>query len=590
MYGCETLGQQGGTAMRRNEEVAQLLETIAELLMLKDENPYRIRAYTTAAQNIRALSEDIEEIARQGRLDDIPGIGEALAAKIQEYLETGRLRYYEELKQEVPEVAVDLLEVPGIGPARAHRLYETLGITTISELLRAAQEHRLRDLPGFGPKVEERIAREAARLAQRTRRLLLGVALPIAEEVAALLRRHPAVEAIEPAGSLRRMKETIGDIDILVSSRQPPEVSHAFAQLPIAREVLATGPTRPSILTREGLQVDLRIVEPDCYGAALQYFTGSKEHNIALRGLAAERGWKLSEYGLFDKGGQRLASRTEEEIYQALALQWVPPELRENRGEIEAAREHRLPQLVELPQIRGDLHVHTDWSDGHDAPERMVEAAIARGYEYLAFSDHSQSLAVARGLSPEQVRKQRQLVDELNERYAPFRVLHGAEVNILPDGTLDYPEEVLELFDIVTASIHSAFDLPRERMTARVLRAIQHPAVDILGHPTGRLLPSRLPYELDMEAVLKAAAEHGVAVEINGQPDRLDLDDVWARRALGLGVLLATNSDAHSARQLENMRYAVATARRGWAEAQHVVNTRPLPDLLTWLKRRAAFR
>lgn len=576
--------------MRRNEEVAQLLENIAELLMLKNENPYRIRAYTTAAQNIRALSEDIEEIARQGRLDAIPGIGEALAAKIQEYLETGSLRYYEQLKQEVPVAGVDLLEVPGIGPARAHQLYEALGISTISELLQAAQEHKLRDLPGFGPKVEERIAREAAKLAQRSRRLLLGVALPVAEEVVRLLRPHPAVEAIEPAGSLRRMKETIGDIDILVASRQPEEVAREFTRLPIVREVLATGPTRPSILTRDGLQVDLRIVEPDDYGSALQYFTGSKEHNIALRGLALERGWKLSEYGLFDQDGKRLAGRTEEDIYQALALDWIPPELRENRGEIEAAREHRLPQLVELPQIRGDLHVHTDWSDGHDAPERMVEAAIARGYEYLAFSDHSQSLGVARGLSPEQVRKQRQLVDELNERYAPFRVLHGAEVNILPDGRLDYPEEVLELFDIVTVSIHSAFDLSRERMTARVLRAIQHPAVDILGHPTGRLLPSRLPYELDMEAVLKAAAEHGVAVEINGQPDRLDLDDVWSRRALELGVLLATNSDAHSARQLENMRYAVATARRGWAEAQHVVNTRPLPDLLTWLKRRAAFR
>lgn len=576
--------------MRRNEEVARLLENIAELLMLKDENPYRIRAYTTAAQNIRALSEDIEEIARQGRLDDIPGIGEALAAKIQEYLETGRLRYYEQLKQEVPEAAVDLLEVPGIGPARAHRLYEALGITTISELLRAAQEHRLRDLPGFGPKVEERIAREAARLAQRTRRLLLGVALPIAEEVAAALRRHPAVEAIEPAGSLRRMKETIGDIDILVASRQPPEVSRAFARLPIVREILATGPARPSILTRDGLQVDLRIVEPECYGAALQYFTGSKEHNIALRGIAAERGWRLSEYGLFDKDGQRIAGRTEEEIYQALALDWIPPELRENRGEIEAAREHHLPQLVELSQIRGDLHIHTNWSDGHDTPERMVEAAISRGYEYLAFSDHSQSLGVAGGLSPEHVRKQRRLIEELNQRYAPFRVLHGAEVNILPDGTLDYPDEVLELFDIVTASIHSAFKLSRERMTARVLRAIEHPAVDIVGHPTGRRLPSRAPYGIDLESVLRAAAEHGVAVEINGQPDRLDLDDVWSRRAIELGVPLATNSDAHSVRQLENMRYAVATARRGWVEARHVVNTRPFPDLLAWLKRRAAYR
>ncbi len=576
--------------MRRNEEVALLLDNIAELLMLKNENPYRIRAYTTAAQNIRALSEDIEEIARQGRLDDIPGVGKALAAKIREYLETGRLRYYEQLKQEVPIAAVDLLEVPGIGPARAHTLYVSLGITTIPELLEAAQQHKLRDLPGFGPKVEERIAREAARLAQRTRRLLLGVALPIAEEVVALLRSHPALEAIEPAGSLRRMKETIGDIDILVASRQPEAVTEAFTHLPIVREVLATGATRPSILTRDGLQVDLRIVAPDDWGSALQYFTGSKDHNIALRGLAQERGWKLSEYGLFGRDGRRLAGRTEEEIYHALGLDWIPPELRENRGEIEAAREHRLPRLVELTQIRGDLHVHTDWSDGHDPPERLVEAAISRGYQYIAFADHSQSLGVARGLSPEQVRRQHQLIEELNQRYAPFRILHGAEVNILPDGTLDYPEEVLELFDIVTASVHSAFDLPRERMTARVLRAIQHPAVDILGHPTGRLLPSRPPYEIDLEPVLKAAAEHGVAVEINGQPDRLDLDDIWSRRAIDLGAILATNSDAHSIRQLENMRYAVATARRGWVEAQHVINSKELTDVLTWLERRAPAR
>lgn len=569
--------------MRRNEEVALLLENIAELLMLKNENPYRIRAYTTAAQNIRALDVDIEELARQGRLDEIPGVGKALAAKIEEYLQTGKLQYYEELKREVPIQAVDLLEVPGIGPARAHLLYEKLGITTIQELLQAAQEHKLRDLPGFGEKLEERIAREAARLMQRTKRLLLGIALPVAEDVVAALRGIPAVKAIDPAGSLRRMKETIGDIDILVGTDDPEAVVDAFIHLPIVKEVLAVGPTRPSILTREDLQVDLRVVAPDEYGSALLYFTGSKEHNIALRTYVQERGWKLSEYGLFDESGTRLASRTEEEIYRLLDMDWIPPELRENRGEIQAAREHRLPKLVEQQEIRGDLHAHTDWSDGHDSLERMVRAAIARGYEYLVISDHSPSLTVARGLTVERLRAQRELIREVNERVAPFRILQGAEVNIQSDGTLDYPDEVLAELDVVIVSVHSAFDMPIERMTERVIRALANPHVDILGHPTGRLLNSRLPYEIDLDAVLDAAAEYGVAIEVNGQPDRLDLPDIWVQRAISRGIMIACTSDAHSTRQLENMRWSVATARRGWAEARHILNTRPLPELLDWL-------
>ncbi len=570
--------------MRRNEEVALLLDNIAELLMLKNENPYRIRAYTVAAQNIRDLDVDIEQLAREGKLDEIPGVGKAIAAKIDEYLRTGKLEYYEQLKREVPLQAVDLLEVPGIGPARAHLLYEQLGITTIQQLLEAAQNHKLCKLPGFGEKLEERIAREAARLMQRTKRLLLGVALPVAEEVVRALRTVPAVQAIDPAGSLRRMKETIGDIDILVASERPQEVVDAFVHLPFVKEVLAVGPTRPSILTREDLQVDLRVVEPEQYGSALLYFTGSKEHNIALRSFVQDRGWKLSEYGLFDAEGRVIASRTEHEIYAALGMDWIPPELRENRGEIRAALEHRLPRLVELTEIRGDLHVHTDWSDGHESLERMVQAALARGYAYVVISDHSPSLTVARGLTPERLREQRKLIDELNERYAPFRILHGAEVNIHPDGSLDYPDEVLAELDLVIVSVHSAFDLPEARMTERVVRALANPHVDLLGHPTGRLLDSRSPYAIDLDAVLEAAAEYGVAIEVNGQPDRLDLPDVWVQRAIERGIPIACTSDAHSARQLDNMRWSVATARRGWAEAQHVLNTRPLPSLLEWLQ------
>jgi len=492
---------------RRNDEVARLLDNIAELLSLHGENPFRIRAYTTAARNIGALSEDVEEIYRRGGLDDIPGVGDAITRKVAEYLETGRLGYYEDLKRRVNVAAVDLLEVPGMGPARAHLVYQQLGITTVPELLEAARDHRLAELPGFGAKLEARIAREAERVGARSRRLLLGVALPVAEEVAARLRAVPAVEAADPAGSIRRMRDTIGDIDVLASSTRPEAVVATFTTLPFVREVLATGPTRPSILTRDELQIDLRVIRPEEWGSALVYFTGSKEHNIALRSLANEHGWKLSEYGLFDREGTRIAGRTEAEIYAALGMDWIPPELREDRGEIAAARAHRLPRLVDVDDLRGDLHVHTDWSDGHDSPERMVEAAIARGYRYLAFADHSSSLGVAGGLTIERVHEQRRLVERLNQRFAPFRVLHGTEVDILPNGDLDYPDEVLAGFDVVTASIHSVFDQTRERMTARIVKALRHPHVDILGHPTGRLLLRRPAHEVDLEAVLQAAVE-----------------------------------------------------------------------------------
>jgi DNA polymerase (family 10) len=571
---------------RRNEEVASLLENIARLLALKGENPFRIRAYEEAARAISGLTEDIEDLQRAGRLEDIPGVGPSLAAKISEYLTTGRSSYYEELKQQMPLAAVELLEVPSVGPARATLIHEQLGISTILELQQAAQEHRLCRLPGFGEKLEERIAQEAARVAQRQRRLLLGVALPAAEEVVALLRDDPAVQAISPAGSIRRGKETIGDIDVLIASENPLRVMERFTTLPIAKEVLAKGPTRSSILTRSNLQIDIRVVHPSQYGSALQYFTGSKDHNIALRTLALERGCKLSEYGLFDHQGHRLAGQTEAEIYQALGMDWIPPELRENRGELAAAQQHRLPRLVALEDLRGDLHVHTNWSDGIDPPERMVEAAIARGYQYLAFTDHSQSLRVAGGLTRERVEEQRRLIAQLNERYAPFRILHGAEVDILPDGSLDYPDELLATLDLVTVSVHSAFGQPREQMTARILRALRNPYVDVLNHPTGRLLFRRAEYEVDMEAILLAAAENGVALEIDGQPDRLDLDDLWAYRAQKAGVRLVCDSDAHAARQLEYARYAVITARRGWVEAKTVLNTLPLAELLAHLGRR----
>lgn len=575
--------------MRRNEDVAQFLENIAKLLALTGDDPFRIRAYTEAARNISAMTEDIGELRQSGHLEDIPGVGASIAAKVEEYMDTGHSAYYEDLKHRTHVAAVDLLDVPGIGPARAQLLAQRLHITSLPELEQAIREHKVCTLPGFGEKLEQRLEREVVRVSQRTSRKLLGVALSAAEAVIQALRAHPAVQAIEPAGSIRRMKETIGDIDILVSSDRPAEIIQATTHLPLVKEVLVQGPTRCSILTQDNVQIDLRGITPEEYGSALQYFTGSKDHNIALRALAQAHGWKLSEYGLFDAHNQRLAGRAEADIYHMLGLDWIPPELRENRGEIEAARLHRLPHLVEASQIQGDLHVHTDWSDGHDTPERMVEAAISLGYHYMAFTDHSRSLRVAGGLSIERVRQQRQLVNRLNARYAPFRVLHSTEVDILPDGALDYPEEVLADFDLVTVSVHSALGQSREVMTARLLHALGNPYVDVLNHPTGRLLLRRAGYEVDLGAIIQAAVEHGVALEIDGQPDRLDLDDVWSRRAKEAGAMLACDTDAHSAYQLTYMRYALATARRGWVEPGSVLNTLPLERLLARIARRRQF-
>jgi DNA polymerase (family 10) len=569
----------------QNEQVAGLLDRISELLSLTGGSPYRARAYADAARSVRGLNEDIDGIYRAGNLDEIRGVGESIATKIAEYLETGRSSYYEELKQEVPSGETGLLEVPGVGPARARDIYAHLGISDAAGLAQAAREHRLSDIPGIGPAMEERIGREAERAAQRSRRMLLDVALTAAEAIVNELRLSPAVLRIDPAGSLRRMQETIGDIDILASTDRPAEVQRAFTQLSNVAEVLWEGEARTSILTKGGLQVDLRIIAPAQYGSGLLYFTGSKQHNIALRLLAIRRGWKLSEYGLFDRNGERLAGSTEEEIYQALDMDWIPPELRTDRGEIQAAQRHQLPKLVSLTDIKGDLHTHTDWSDGSDSAEKIVEAAIAKGYEYVALTDHSASLKIAHGLSVERVREQRRLIDGLNERYTPFRILHGAEVDILPDGRLDYPDEVLAEFDVVMASVHRAFRLPKERQTKRILAAIANPHLDILSHPTGRLLQRREPYDVDLDAILAAAVKHDVALEIDGQPARMDLDHVWSRRAREAGVMLACNSDAHSARQLDFMRYAIAIGRRGWLEAPAVINTLPLAGLLNRLRR-----
>ena len=441
-------------------------------------------------------------------------------------------------------------------------------------------------MPGIGLKTEERLLRETERLQQRSLRLLLSLALPAADEVVDLLRGHPAVERVEPAGSIRRRCATVGDIDLVASSRRPEEVMRTFTTLPLLKEIIARGDTKSSILTHDDLQIDLRVVHPSIYGAALQHFTGSKAHNIHLRDLAIAAGCKLNEYGLFSLAdGHLVAGATEEEVYHALGLDCPPPELREDTGEIEAAARGELPDLVTDNDVRGDLHVHSDWSDGNGTIEAMAQAAIARGYEYIAVTDHSQSLPVAHGLSVERVRDQRRLIDELNHKYRPFRILHGTEVEIKGDGSLDYPEEVLRHFDVVTASLHSGRGQPRERVTARVLRALTNPNVVVLNHPTGRILNRRAAYDVDIAEAIRAAAELGVALEINGTPDRLDLDENWARRAKASGVLLAVNSDAHSPSQLSFARWGVAVARRAWLGRQDVLNALPLQDLLARLGR-----
>ena len=570
---------------RRNEEVAELFENIARLLTIKGDSGYRIRAYMEAAQSIAGVSDDIEELHREERLQSIPAVGPSIAAKIAEYLDTGQLRYYEELKLQFPVEATDLLDVPSIGPQRAQMLHERLGISTVPELQEAARTHRLQTVPGIGPKLEERILRETERAVQRTNRLLLVDAVPAAMEVAELLRGHADVQQVELAGSVRRLQETVGDIDLAIASEQPDQVLDDLANLSIVKRVRSRSALDCVVLTRRNLEIDVTVAPPDEFGTALLYHTGSEHHIAALEGLATERGFQLSKSGLVDPGGYRIAG-TEEEIYEALGLDWIPPELREDRGEIEAAAAHELPTLVRVEDIRGDFHAHTNWSDGRAPLERMIEGAIARGYQYLAITDHTRSLAIAGGLSIDELHEQHRLIDKLNERYTPFRVLRSAEVDILASGELDYPDEILGQFDIVTASIHSRFGMSREEMTRRIIRAVRHPRVDTLNHPTGRLLIRREPYAVDLEAVLAAAVEAGIAIEVNGQPDRLDLDDTWVRRAIELGIPIVCNSDAHSVRELGNVAYSVAQARRGWAEPKHVLNTLALGELLAYLERR----
>jgi DNA polymerase (family 10) len=565
----------------KNREVAGILYEMAELLELHAENRFKIIAYGKAARAIESLKEDIEQVCREGRLDSIPGVGTAIAQKVEEYLKTGKIEAHQDLLKSTPAGLAELLQISGLGPKTIFLLHEKLNITNLDELEKAAREHRIRRLPRMGATSEKNILKAIERYRKRSTRILLSVAEPIVDEILVYLKGMSGLENITPAGSYRRSKETVGDIDILATASRPEEIIAAFVRMPTVEEVLGKGPTKASVIVRETVQVDLRIVEHRSSGTVLQYFTGSKEHNVHLRQVALERGYSLSEYSLTRLAdGRELFFDSEEGVYAALGMKYIPPELREDAGEIEAA----LQELVNLSDIRGDLHVHSEWSDGRASIEDMAKAAQALGYEYIAVSDHSPSVGIAGGLTPEQLDQKIEAISAINETLEGFTVLVGTEVDIRADGKLDYPDELLARCDIVVASVHMALAQKERAITGRLITAIENENVDIIGHPTGRIIGRRDPYEVDMQSVLEAASRTGTAMEINAYPSRLDLSDVWSRTSKEMGVRMSIDSDAHDPEHLKVMRYGVKVARRGWLEKKDVLNTQRLQELMKAVK------
>ncbi|MBU2598201.1 MAG: DNA polymerase/3'-5' exonuclease PolX [Actinobacteria bacterium] len=568
-----------------SNKIAKIFEDLADMLEIKGDNPFRIRAYRKVARNIRTLTDEFEKFADEGRLDQIPGIGEGMKEKIYEILDTGRLQFYEDLKSEIPPSLVKLLSVPGIGPKLAKKFYDELNIRDIEQLEKMAKEHHLAGLPGIKEKTEQNILKGIEMLKKGLERMNLGIALPIANEIVNQLSKLPEVKRISTAGSIRRRKETIGDIDILTTSSNSKKVMNTFINLPQVERVLVSGETKSSIVTFDGIHVDLRVVKPESYGAALAYFTGSKAHNIRIREIAMKNGLKINEYGVFDeKNNKKIAGENEEEIYQILDLPFIVPELREDRGEIEVAKNNNLPDLVKLSEINGDLHVHTVWSDGGNSIEEMIKDTQKRGYKYLAICDHSQSLKIAGGLSEEKLVEQIEKIKELNKKYKNFTILAGSEVDIKADGSLDYPDELLKKLDIVVAAIHTRFRRSRYEMTKRIIKAIQNPHVNILAHPTGRLLGVRDAYEVDLDEILKVAKINKIALEINAFPERLDLNDINCRKAKEYGVMISINTDSHITNQLDYMALGVSVARRGWLEPENIINTKPIEQIIKFLK------
>jgi DNA polymerase (family 10) len=566
-----------------NPEVAQVFEEVADLLEIQGENPFRVRAYQNAARTIRDLSAPLAQMPPE-ELVELGGIGKDLAGKIETILKTGDLPLRQELRGQVPPGLRDLMTVPGLGPKRAQTLHQRLKIGSIDDLRQAAEKHRIRRLRGFGAKTEEKILQALQGREETGRRILLAEAKVFADAVVRHLRQAPGVGQVEVAGSFRRRKETVGDLDLLATCRRAGPVMDRLAEYDAVAEVLARGNTKMTVRLRNGLQMDLRVVPEASYGAALQYFTGSKEHSIQRRRRAMERGLKINEYGVF-RGARRVAGRTEEDVYEAIGLPWIAPELREARGEIELALEGRLPKLVELEDLRGDLHLHTTATDGRASLEEMVAAAKARGHAYIAITDHSKRVTMARGLDARRLRQHWKAIDKLAGKVKGITLLKGVELDILEDGRLDLPDDVLAEADWVVASIHYGQNQPREKITRRLLNAIKCPHVHAIAHPTGRLLGKRKGYDVDLAAVFQAAAEYGCLLELNSQPDRLDLDDMALMAATERGVGIVINTDAHSVEELGNMQFGVYQARRAGLEAQDVANTRSLAQFRKLLKR-----
>ena len=571
----------------KNREIAAILYEMAELLELHAENRFKIIAFSRAARAIESLKEDIVQVCRENRLQSIPGVGKAIAQKVEEYLRTGRIQSHQELLAQTPSGQSELLKISGLGPKTINMLHEKLNISNLDDLEKAATEHRIRRLPRMGETREKNIQRSIERYKKRSQRILYSTAEPIVNEILAYLGGIAGLEHITAAGSFRRGKETVGDIDILATATRPEEVVASFVCMPMVEEVLAKGPTKASVIVQETIQVDLRIVEHRSYGTVLQYFTGSKDHNVRMRQLALGRGYSLSEYSLTRLAdNQDLFYEREEDVYAALGLQYIPPEMREDNGEIEAALEGRLPSIVELKDLRGDLHVHSSWSDGRASIQEMAEAARLLGYEYIAICDHSPSIGIAGGLVPEKLEQKIEAVATANEALEGITVLMGTEVDIKADGELDYPDELLARCDVVVASVHMGQQQAERAITGRLISAIENKNVDIIGHPTGRIINQREPYGLDLQAVLEAAARNGTALEINAYPGRLDLNDINARAAKDMGVKMSVNTDAHDPTMLSNMKYGVNVARRAWLEKKDLLNAMSLPELMDTLKSR----
>ena len=566
-----------------NADIARVFEEIADLLDIQEANPFRVRAYRNAARTVGELQLDLAALSAKGDpLPKLPGIGEDLAEKIREISATGTCSLLERLRRELPPAVTELLHIPGLGPKRVRVLWHELEVQTLEQLARAARDGRIRGLPGFGPKIEARVLEAIGQRQSKARRFRLVVAAQYAQAYVAWLRQVPGVAQVEVAGSFRRMRETVGDLDILVTARDAGAVIERFAGYAEVAQTVSSGTTRAAVVLKSGIGVDLRVVPEESYGAALHYFTGSKAHNIAVRKLGQARGLKINEYGVF-RGTKRIAGETEESVYRAVGLPWIPPELREDRGEIDAARQGRLPRLVTLDDLRGDLHVHTRWSDGHHTIREMAQAAARRGLAYLAITEHSSRLTVAHGLDAARLAQQGREIERVNRELSGIRVLKGIEVDILADGSFDLPDAALESLEVVVGAVHSKFDLSRARQTERVLAALDAPRLHILAHPSGRLIDVREPYDIDMAAVIRKAAAKGVALELNAHPERLDLLDTYCRMARDEGVPIAIDSDAHSEAEFDNLQFGVGQARRGWVEARDCLNARTLAELQRWL-------